>query len=105
MKIGMLIVFSLFSVTLNAAVTATVDRNTISEFDLLTLTIRVSGGEPDRAPDFSAISRDFDIYASYGWTVTGETGNSHDLTGFVFGTTWNFGGLTLGKAAKDPAAR
>ena len=61
MKIGLLLACALFSVSLNGAVTATVDRNTVSEFDLLTLTIRVSGGEPDRAPDFSAISRDFDI--------------------------------------------
>jgi|TARA_B100002003_G_scaffold251138_1_gene293263 hypothetical protein len=61
MRSCILLVCALFSTTLNAEVTATVDRNTISEFDLLTLTIRVSGGEPDRAPDFSPLSRDFDI--------------------------------------------
>ena len=64
MKFGMLLVCALFSTALNAAVTATVDRTTISELDLLTLTIRISGGEPDITPDFSPIRRDFDILGS-----------------------------------------
>lgn len=61
MRFGLLLLSALLSTALNAAVTATVDRNTINEFELLTLTIRVSGGEPDEAPDFSPIRRDFDI--------------------------------------------
>ena len=56
-----LLVCALGSTTLNAKVTATVDRNTISELDLLTLTVRVSGGQSDGTPDFSPLSRDFEI--------------------------------------------
>lgn len=44
-----------------AEVTATVDRTTISEIDLLTLTIRVSNEAVTGEPDFSAISGDFDV--------------------------------------------
>ncbi|MAI53352.1 MAG: hypothetical protein CBC55_04210 [Gammaproteobacteria bacterium TMED95] len=50
----------LFGELSNAAVTATVDRNQISEFDLLTLTVRVT----DRAnvePDWQVLDKDFQL--------------------------------------------
>ncbi len=59
-----LLVFLLLIVTgpaLLASVTATVDRNTISESDLLTLTVRVRDSARDLQPDFSPIEQDFDI--------------------------------------------
>lgn len=43
-----------------ATITATVDRNQISEFDLLNLTIRSSDPQ-NREPDFSVLEKDFDI--------------------------------------------
>lgn len=45
----------------HAAVTATVDRNSVTEFELVRLTIRISGDAPDTAPDFSGIELDFEI--------------------------------------------
>jgi len=46
-----------------ATITATVDRNQISEFDLLNLTIRSSDAQAGQ-PDFSALEKDFDIVSS-----------------------------------------
>ena len=43
-----------------ANVTATIDRNQITEFDLLTLTLRVTGDEPG-TPDLTPVERDFEI--------------------------------------------
>lgn len=43
-----------------ASVTATVDRTEITEFDMLTLTIRVSGMATDAEPDFSRLEQDFE---------------------------------------------
>lgn len=43
-----------------AEVTATVDRTTVSEFDLVTLSVRVTN-ENATKPDFSDITRDFEI--------------------------------------------
>jgi hypothetical protein len=46
-----------------ATITATVDRNQISEFDLLNLTIRSSDSQT-RQPDFSLLEKDFEIVNS-----------------------------------------
>ncbi|MBT5202178.1 MAG: protein BatD [Gammaproteobacteria bacterium] len=48
---------------IKATITATVDRNQISEFDLLNLTIRSSDSQT-RQPDFSALEKDFEIVNS-----------------------------------------
>ena len=45
----------------HASVTASVDRNSVTEFELVRLTIRISGDAPDTAPDFSGIELDFEI--------------------------------------------
>ena len=44
----------------HAAVTATVDQNQISEFDVLTLTIRVTD-QGGTEPDFRALETDFTV--------------------------------------------
>jgi len=44
-----------------AGLTATVDRNIISDLDLMTLTVRASDDTADAAIDFSSLSQDFEI--------------------------------------------
>ena len=51
---------SMVSHGVQANVTATIDRNQITEYDLLTLTLRVTGDEPG-TPDLSLVERDFEI--------------------------------------------
>jgi len=61
LRIGLL--FALFAfthVSAEAAVTATVDRNQISEFDLLTLTIRVTD-RTNVEPDWRPLEKDFAV--------------------------------------------
>ncbi len=59
---GSLLFVCLFvSTSAQAAVTATVDRNRISEFDFVTLTVRASDEHTDMEPNFSGIERDFEI--------------------------------------------
>jgi hypothetical protein len=50
----------LFGELSNAAVTATVDRNQISEFDLLTLTVRVTD-RTNVEPDWQVLDKDFQL--------------------------------------------
>ncbi len=58
---GLVLFTWIIAMNSQAGVTATVDRNTVSEFDVLTLTVRVTGGARDAEPDFSMIERDFEI--------------------------------------------
>ncbi|MBD3646398.1 MAG: BatD family protein, partial [Pseudomonadales bacterium] len=44
-----------------AEIAATVDRTTVSEMDLLTLTVRLTDEDADETPDFSALEKDFEI--------------------------------------------
>jgi len=57
----LLLICGLFSSVANAVVVAMVDRNQISEFDMLTLTVRVSGKSTDQTPDFTGLQQDFEI--------------------------------------------
>ena len=52
---------SLTCTTILAAVTATVDRNTLTTLELLSLTIRIKNVPDPQTPDFSAIEKDFEI--------------------------------------------
>ena len=58
--VALLIWLLSISPLLHSAVTATVDQNQISEFDVLTLTIRVSD-QGSTEPDFRALENDFTI--------------------------------------------
>jgi hypothetical protein len=58
--VALLIWLLSISPLLHSAVTATVDQNQISEFDVLTLTIRVTD-QGSTEPDFQALERDFTI--------------------------------------------
>ncbi len=49
-----------------AKMTATVDRNVVSELDLITFTLRVENTSTTESPNFSAIARDFDIVQQSG---------------------------------------
>jgi hypothetical protein len=65
MQIGrffiLFLICSFFSTAAQAVVVAMVDRNQVSEFDLVTLTVRISGRSTEETPDFTALERDFDI--------------------------------------------
>lgn len=50
----------------NAALTATVDRTQVSELDLLTYTLRLEDSTTTESPNFSSLSRDFDIVQQSG---------------------------------------
>lgn len=52
---------SLTSASILAAVTATVDRNTLTTLELLSLTIRIQDVPDPQTPDFSAIEKNFEI--------------------------------------------
>lgn len=60
-RINIFVLCALVANFTHATVTATVDRNSISEFEVVRLTIRISGESPDTAPDFSGIEQDFEI--------------------------------------------
>ena len=53
-------ILSIASHGVQASVTATVDRNQITEYDLLTLTLRVTGDESG-TPDLAPVEQDFEI--------------------------------------------
>lgn len=55
---------SLLSEAAQAVVVAMVDRNQVSEFDMLTLTVRVSGKSTDHTPDFTGLEKDFEIVST-----------------------------------------
>ncbi len=62
LRVGLLMAtFMMFAGEIHAEVSATVDRDTVAEFDTLTLTIRIKGDAPDTTPDFSPIEQDFEI--------------------------------------------
>ncbi len=60
-KIGFLLLCALLTSMTHASVIATVDRNSIQEFELVRLTIRISGGAPDNPPEFGGLEKDFEI--------------------------------------------
>ena len=59
-SVTLCMILALVSLTAGATMTATIDRNQMTEFEVLTLTVRVSGDGVDR-PDFDPIERDFEI--------------------------------------------
>ena len=58
------LVCALYAMSVQATVTATIDRNSVSEQELLTLTIRVNGESPAVEPDFTPLEQDFQIVNS-----------------------------------------
>jgi hypothetical protein len=85
MRTLLLLTFLLASLPTFAEISATVDRFTASEFDLVTLTVRVTN-ESTKKPDFSGITRDFEIVSQSSSTSTslsiggGRQQSSHTTT-------------------------
>ncbi len=61
LRITIFVLFLAVAGFTHASVTASVDRNSVTEFELVRLTIRISGDAPDTPPDFSGIELDFEI--------------------------------------------
>ncbi|MEX0942452.1 MAG: BatD family protein, partial [Pseudomonadales bacterium] len=57
----MMPVLILASTVAKAALTATVDRTSVTELDLVTLTIRLSHATATGSPDFGVLEKDFDL--------------------------------------------
>ncbi|MDG2070174.1 MAG: BatD family protein [Pseudomonadales bacterium] len=81
----LLLTLLLMSLPTFAEISATVDRMTVSEFDLVTLTVRVTN-ESTKKPDLSGITRDFEIVSQRESTSTslsiggGRQQSSHTTT-------------------------
>lgn len=81
----LLLTLLLVSLPTFAEISATVDRMTVSEFDLVMLTVRVTN-ESTKKPDLSGITRDFEIVSQRESTSTslsiggGRQQNSHTTT-------------------------
>lgn len=65
-KFTILLMLALWSGTALAELTATVDRTRVTELDVVTLTVRLSGATTSQSPDFSGVEADFDVVAQSG---------------------------------------
>lgn len=61
LRISLFVLCTLLAGVTQAAVMATVDRNSMTEFELVRLTIRITGESLDNPPDYSSIEKDFEI--------------------------------------------